>query len=68
MGLKKRIQYFLLRMVTGLLLIAVLNGVFEKTGLSLFVGINPVTVTAAGVLGAPGVILLYGIVGCSLSG
>ena len=66
MAVKNRIKNFFLRMVTGILLILALNMGFEKAGLALTVGVNPVTAVTTGVLGVPGVIMLYGIAGCKL--
>lgn len=66
MAVKEKLKNFFLRLVTGLLLILALNMCFEKAGLDLAVGVNPVTAAAAGVLGVPGVIMLYGIAGCKL--
>jgi len=66
MAVKEKLKAFFGRMVTGLLLILALNMGFEKTGLPLAVGINPVTAAATGFLGVPGVIMLYGIAGCRL--
>lgn len=62
--MKERLKTFFLRMTTGLLLILALNMGFEKAGFTLAVGINPVTAAATGILGVPGVIMLYGIAGC----
>lgn len=63
---REQIKNFFLRMVIGLLMITVLNFVFMQIGLTLTVGINPMTAAAAGIFGVPGVIMLYGIVGCGL--
>lgn len=62
--MKEPIKNFFLRMVTGILLILIVNFSFTQFGLPLTVGINPITAAASGLLGVPGVILLYGIVGC----
>lgn len=64
MAVKERLKTFFLRMTTGLLLILALNMGFEKAGFTLAVGINPVTAATTGILGVPGVIMLYGIAGC----
>lgn len=63
---RERIKNFFLRMVTGLVLILALNFVFAQIGLPLAVGINPITAAASGLFGVPGVVMLYGIVGCGL--
>ena len=65
--MSEKMKHFFLRMIAGVLLILALNMGFEKIGFPLNVGINPVTAAAAGVFGVPGVIMLYGIVGCGLS-
>ena len=41
-----------------------LNQVFDNAGVDLKVGCNVISVTTTGVLGVPGVLLLYGIEGC----
>lgn len=61
------IKNFLIRMVVGLILILGLNVVLGWIGLPLTVGINPLTAAASGFLGVPGVIMLYGIVGCGIT-
>ena len=52
---------FVLRSVTGSLLIFGANYLLESIGLSICVGLNPVSVLTSGILGFPGVILLFGI-------
>ena len=52
---------FVLRSVTGSLLIFAANYLLEFTGFSVSVGLNPGTVLTSGILGFPGVILLFGI-------
>lgn len=52
---------FVLRSVSGSLLIYVLNKVLENTEFFVTVGLNPVTVLTTGILGFPGVLLLFGI-------
>ena len=52
---------FLLRSITGTLLIFVANQMLEFYDFSISVGLNPITVLTSGILGFPGVILLFGI-------
>lgn len=52
---------FLVRAVIGCDLIFFVNKFLDSNGISLSVGLNPVTVITSGVLGTPGVALLYGI-------
>lgn len=52
---------FVLRSVTGSLFIFLINQLLEFGGYSLAVGLNPGTVLTSGILGFPGVILLFGI-------
>lgn len=52
---------FVLRSVAGSLLIFGINLWLESSGFSMSVGLNPVSVLTSGILGFPGVILLFGI-------
>ena len=52
---------FVLRSVAGSLLIFGINFCLESAGYSLAVGLNPMSVLTSGILGFPGVILLFGI-------
>lgn len=52
---------FVFRSISGSLIIFAINKCLEAEGYSLFVGINMVTVLTSGILGFPGVILLWGI-------
>ena len=52
---------FILRMLVGILVIYVINQFLITKNIDLSVGINPVTMATTGVLGLPGVGLLYGI-------
>jgi len=68
-GWQKRaavLKNFVLRSVTGIVVIFIMNVILEKTGVQVAVGVNPVSLLAAGILGLPGVAVLYGIAGCSL--
>lgn len=52
---------FVLRSIGGSLFIFCVNQWAEMEGYSLFVGLNLGTVLTSGILGFPGVILLFGI-------
>lgn len=52
---------FILRSLTGSLLIFGIDQWMTTVGYSLYVGLNPGTVLTSGILGFPGVILLFGI-------
>ena len=52
---------FVLRSVAGSLLIFGVNYLLESIGLTISVGLNPISVLTSGILGFPGVILLFGI-------
>ena len=52
---------FIIRSISGALLIFVINQWLEIEGYSWSVGLNPGTVLTSGMLGFPGVILLFGI-------
>ena len=52
---------FILRSITGSLVIFGLNFLLEIQGYSVLIGLNPGTVLTSGILGFPGVILLFGI-------
>lgn len=52
---------FVIRSIVGSLLIFAVNYWTESVGYSIAVGLNPVSVLTSGILGFPGVILLFGI-------
>lgn len=52
---------FILRAVTGTAAAFFLNGFLVSQGLSIAIGINPITVLTSGILGIPGLMVLYGI-------
>lgn len=52
---------FVIRSISGALLIFVMNQWLEIEGYPWSVGLNPGTVLTSGMLGFPGVILLFGI-------
>lgn len=62
---KKRIEIilnFILRCIFGAIGVYALNTVLAGAGLALQVGINPLSVLTCGILGLPGLGLLYAIV------
>ena len=52
---------FLLRAVFGMIAIFLVNSFLQGRGLQAGVGINPLSFMTSGILGVPGVALLYGI-------
>lgn len=63
-ALKKRAEWllaFLFRAVIGTVAIYFLNLVIVSYDMGFEIGINPVTVLTTGILGFPGILLLYGI-------
>lgn len=52
---------FVLRTVLGTLAIFLINFCLQKFGMTSGVGLNPVTVLTSGILGFPGLAMLYGI-------
>lgn len=54
---------FLFRGVLGLAVIFVVNQCLNSQGISMQVGYNGVSFLTSGILGIPGVVLLYGILG-----
>lgn len=58
---KEWIINFILRAVMGTVFIFFANGFLISRGLSIAIGINPITVLTSGILGIPGLIMLYGI-------
>lgn len=65
MGIVKRRMEWLLnvlmRSILGTIAIYFVNGALAWAGISLNVGINPVTVLTSGILGIPGLLAIYGI-------
>lgn len=62
--MKKRAEAmlnFLVRAVFGMIAVYGINYFLRKQGMSGTVGINPFSFLAAGLLGLPGIGLLYGI-------
>ena len=56
-----KIINFLLRAVFGAIGIQVINTILLSQNISVFVGLNPLTLCTAGTLGISGIGLLYGI-------
>jgi len=52
---------FGIRAVFGMIAIFLINSWMSDAGLELTVGINPVSFVTSGVLGVPGIALLYGL-------
>lgn len=52
---------FILRAVMGTIGIYFLNYIFASQQISVAVGINPFTILTSGILGFPGIVVLYGI-------
>lgn len=62
--IKRRVSILagcLIRMGSGTGLILLANYLFQIGGISLFVGIGPISLLTSAILGIPGVLLLYGI-------
>lgn len=62
--MKSRVELllnFLLRAVFGMIAIFLINSFLQGRGLAGSIGINPLSFVASGLLGFPGVALLYGI-------
>ncbi len=58
---KEWIINFILRAVVGTAAAFFVNGFLVSQGLSIAIGINPITVLTSGILGFPGLVMLYGI-------
>ena len=56
-----KIINFLLRAVFGAIGIQVINAILLSQNVSVFVGLNPLTICTAGTLGISGLAALYGI-------
>ena len=52
---------FFVRVILGIAIIFFVNEFLEFENISVRVGMNPLTLLTSGVLGTPGVALLYGI-------
>lgn len=63
-AVKRKLEWLLnvlMRSVLGTIAIYFINGALAGAGISLGVGINPLTVLTSGVLGFPGLAVIYGI-------
>jgi len=63
-SLRRRAEFvlnFLLRSIVGVISIFFINEMLAAQNYSVAVGINPWTALTSGILGLPGVALLYGI-------
>ncbi len=63
-ALRQRAEWmltFLFRMATGTVMIYFINMAIVSYNMEFAIGINPLTVLTSGILGFPGVLLLYGI-------
>lgn len=58
---KEWIINFIFRAVIGTVSIFFFNGFLVSQGIFIAIGINPITVLTSGILGFPGLIMLYGI-------
>ena len=56
---------FILRVVLGLLLIYFVNSFLDGRGIPIHVGLGAVSLLISGALGAPGVLMMYGIGICA---
>ena len=56
-----KIINFLIRAVFGAIGIQIINAILLSQNISIFVGLNPLTLCPAGTLGISGIGLLYGI-------
>lgn len=59
-GVRIMVNFFM-RIIVGIALVFFVNEFLSSQGISVQVGINPITVLTSGILGVPGVALLYGI-------
>lgn len=57
----EKVINLVMRSILGTIAIYFVNAALEKAGISLGVGINAVTVLTSGILGFPGLAVLYGI-------
>ena len=51
----------ILRVVFGVIAILCINDLISSFGLGITVGLNPITISTVGILGTPGVLLLYAL-------
>ncbi len=63
-AMRKRLEWLLnlvMRCILGTVAIYFINGALATQGISLGIGINAVTVLTSGILGIPGLMVLYGL-------
>ena len=63
-AMKRKLEWLLnvvMRSILGTIAIYFINGALADAGISLGVGINPLTVLTSGILGLPGLAAIYGI-------
>ncbi len=64
LALRRKAEFvlnFMLRSITGVICIFMINELLASQNYATMVGINPWTALTSGILGLPGVALLYGI-------
>lgn len=62
--MKKKMEWLLnivMRSVLGIISIHFINAALAGIGISLGIGINPVSILTIGILGIPGFLVLYGL-------
>ncbi|MCH5340790.1 MAG: pro-sigmaK processing inhibitor BofA family protein [Acetatifactor sp.] len=62
--MKRKMEWLLnvlMRSILGTIAIYFVNGALAGVGISLGVGINPLTVLTSGILGFPGLVAIYGV-------
>ena len=62
--MKKKMEWLLnvlMRSILGTIVIYFVNTALASVGISLGVGINPLTVLTSGILGFPGLVAIYGV-------
>jgi len=57
----ERILNIFMRAILGTIAMYFINNALEKAGISLGVGVNALTVLTSGILGFPGLLVIYGI-------
>lgn len=62
---KQILVKFLIRAVCGFAIIFCVNQIFDWKEIPINVGFNVISFFASGLLGVPGVAMLYGVVACS---
>ena len=63
-AMRKKLEWLLnlvMRSIVVAIAIYFINGALEMQGISLGIGINPITILTSGILGIPGLLALYGL-------